>query len=213
MDYQTLQSRTLNRLNMTTTDPIGGLVDEYINESLHMIETAVPNGWPWMRSYINFSTTAGTGSYAFTTISSSVSVSKILDAKILRQSQYYQPLQLISPEEADQNYPVTSSGIPEGFFVEGQTLYIYPNPDAVYSVRARVVTTEPDLVGSGSSPVLPVVFHSAIVEGALTFFYETLQDSTRLGIAQGRLAEWIERMKRYGQEYQSAPRVRVREQL
>lgn len=213
MDYQTLQSRTLSRLNMTTTDPIGGLVDEYVNEAIHMIETAAPNGWPWMRQYVNFTTTAGTATYSFGTISSSVSISKILDAKILRQSQYYQPLQLIGIEEADQNYPVTNNGIPEAFYVEGQTFYVYPTPDGAYGVKARVVVTEPDLSFNTATPVLPTVFHSAIVEGALTYFYETLQDSNRLAVAQGRLADWIMRMQRYGIEYQPAPRIRVREWL
>ncbi len=65
MDFQTLQARTLSRLNMTTTDPVGGLVDEYVNESIHLIETLQPDGWPWMRSYINLTTVAGTASYSF----------------------------------------------------------------------------------------------------------------------------------------------------
>lgn len=214
MDYSTLQARVLNRLgNMSSGDPVASLTDEYVNEALHLIETAVPNGWPWMRTYVNFTTTVNTASYAFSAISSTVSVSKILDVKFIAQSGYYQPLQLIGAEEADQNYPSSISGLPESFYAEGQTLYIYPTPDSAYSVRARVTYTEPDLSFSTATPVLPTVFHSAIVEGALSLMYETLQDTNRLAASQARFDQWIDRMRKYGPEYEGAPRVRVREWL
>lgn len=211
MNYAALQTRVLRRLNMSTTDPAADLVGDYINEALHNIETYAPNGWPWMRTISSITTVAGTNNYAFTTIGTTAY--KVLDAKVLLQTNYFQPLTLIGPEEADQNYPATQTSVPEAYYAEASRLYIYPTPDAAYTIKVRAVIAETDLATPTDEPVLPSLFHAAIVEGALMLMYETLQDSTRLAIAQARLQDWIERMKRYGQQYQGVPRIRVREEL
>lgn len=212
MDYGTVQTRVRNRLNMGTDDPLSSLTDEYTNEALHLLESAHPSGWPWMRRVYTFSTTAGDGSYAFTDITTAAVLAKIIDVKLLSGSVYY-PLTLISPEEAEQIYPVTTSRIPESWYVEGRTLYLYPSPDAAYTMSVRAVITETDLGGSTSTPVLPVVYHSAWVEQTLLLMYETLQDDAKIDMTQKRVNQWVDRMMKHGREYAGAPGVRVREWL
>ena len=216
MDYGTLQTRVLNRLNMSTGDPAAGLVDEYVNEAIHYLETASPDGWSWMRQVITLTTTAATETYTFTTIgaipSPTVTVSKILSAKILRGTVYID-LNMLSPADAVEVYPSTTDGVPEAWFVEGSTLYLYPTPDAVYSIVLRVVTAEPDISVSTTSPILPAVFHSAIVDAACLIYYEQLQDSAKMALLEQKVDRHIHRMQRYGRQYPSAPRIKVREWL
>lgn len=218
MDFSTLQSRVLTRLNMDTTDPAAPAVGDLVNEAIHDIETATSDGWPWMRQTVDLTLTSGTGSYTFAaiaalTVNPVASVGKVLSAKVLRQSSYYDPLKLLSVEESAYNYPTTNSGIPESFWVEGQKLYIYPTPDGAYSVRLRVVCYEPDLTSSTSSPVMPSVYHSAIVDTTVALYYMTLQDVAKMQAAQQRADRWIDRLKRNSPEYKSAPRVAVRDWL
>ncbi len=201
---------------MSTGDPAAGLVDEYVNEALHYLETAAPDGWPWMRQSITLSTTASTDSYTFATIgavpATDVTVSKILSGKILR-STVYVDLTMMSPAEAVEVYPSTTAGVPEAFFVEGSTLYLYPTPDAVYSIVLRVVTTEPDISVSTVSPILPAVFHSAVVDTACLIYYEQLQDSPKMAMLEQKVDRHIKRMREYGRQYPAAPKIKVRDWL
>lgn len=213
MDYSTVQTRVLNRLNMSSDDPSASFVDEYTNEALHMLEIAHPTGWPWMRRVYTFTTTPGTASYDFTVISSAPVLSTILSVKLLGASSGYAPLTLISPGEAEQIYPATTSRIPESYYAEGRTLYLYPTPDSAYTVSVRAVITETDLGGATSTPVLPVVYHSAWVEQTLLLMYETLQDDAKVEMTQKRLNRWVSDMQKHGREYAGAPGVRVREWL
>lgn len=215
MNFSQLQTRVLARLNMSTDDPQASLADEYVNEALHIIEASAPNGWPWMRRTITVTTTASTQSYSFSTIgaleSPDVGIAKVLGVKVLNNG-IYMPLRLMSPDEAAQLFPTTTTGVPEAWFAEGQTLYLYPSPNAAFTLPVRVVITETDLEGS-SSPVLPVQFHTAIVEAASMLFYETLADWDKAGRAQAQVDVWIKKMQAYGREYMGAPQVRVREWL
>lgn len=210
MNFSTLQSTVLARLNMSTSDPAAASIASDVNEAIHYIETLEPDGWDWVRGTYTFSTVANTASYTFSTISTSDSINTILDVQILRQSNYWQRLELINPHEAELTYPQTNTGIPEAWYAENGTLYIYPSPDAVYSTKVRATKYEPDLVAGASSPSIPTVYHSAIVEATLTILYERLQDSTRLGVAQSRLDQWMQRMRVGQKRYQGAPRITVR---
>lgn len=213
MNYSTLQSTVLARLNMSTSDPAAASIASDVNEAIHFIETLAPDGWSWTRGTYTFTTTANTASYTMSQISSSDSINTVLDVQILRQSNYWQRLDLINPHEAELTYPQTNTGIPQAYFVDGTTLYIYPTPDAAYQTKVRATKYEPDLTGGGSSPVMPTVYHSAIVEATLTIVYERLQDTTRLGLAQSRLDQWLQRMRVSQSKYQGAPRITVREWL
>jgi hypothetical protein len=215
VDYSTLQSRTLSRLNIGSSDPVASLADEYVNEGLHYLETAAADGWPWYRRTVAWTTTTGVSSISFSTLGTTAgyAVEKILGLRILRTGSVYNPLRLMSPEEAVDVYPSTQNRPPEAWFVEGQTIYLYPTPDAAYTIQVRVVIGETDLVGTTSTPLMPVVFHTAIVEAAALLYYQTLQDSGRTDLQEKKVGMWISRMRSYGREYQSAPRIRVRDWL
>jgi hypothetical protein len=217
VDQSTFVTRIANRLNIDSNDPMYASLDEYVNEGLHYLETSSAEGYPWYRQTVPLTLTANQRDYSFATIgaltSNTVSVSRINDVSVLYQSDQWIPLDLINPETADMTYGNTGTGIPEAWYAEGQTLFVYPSPNSAYSTRVRVNTVEADLGGEGSSPVLPIVFHQAVIDAALLVCYQQLQDVQRMDIQERKVEKWIERMKRYGGEYARAPKVTVRDPL
>lgn len=217
MDQSTFVSRLSSRLNIDSSDPLYSLLDEYVNEALHYLETTADEGYPWMRQRLTLTTTADTQTYSFDTIGAlatpDITVSKILDCSVLVGGTVYQPMDLINWETADQSFGVQNTDVPVAWLAEGRTLYLFPTPNDAYTVKVRVVGTEADLGGSTSTPILPTVFHTAVIDAALLIVYQNLQDSRRLQQQQDRVDEWVTRMKRYGGEYASAPRITVRDPL
>jgi hypothetical protein len=217
VDQSTFVSRLAGRLNITSSDSLYSSLDEYVNEALHYLETTADEGYPWYRQRLTLTTTASTQEYSFDTIGAlatpDITVSSILDCAILIQSTVYQPLDLVNWETADQSYGAQNTDLPVAWLAEGRTLYLFPIPDAAYTVKVRVVGMENDLGGSTSTPVLPTYFHSAVIDAALLIAYQDLQDVNRMDVQQRRVDEWVSRMKRYGNEHASAPRMTVRDPL
>ena len=217
MDQSTFVSRVANRLNMDSNDPVYSDLDEYVDEGLHWLETAAAEGWPWMRRTLTLTTTADTQDYSFSTLGAlvtpTVGISRILDCKILYQSSSYEPMDLASPDTVDLYYGAVATGLPEAWFAEGQILSLYPTPNAAYTIKVRVVYTETNLGGGSSTPVLPVVFHGAVIDAAMLVAYQRLQDVPRVEEQLRLLENWVQRMRRYGAEYAAAPRITVRNPL
>lgn len=211
MDFAALQSAVRARLNSSSDDPLAASIGDLVNMGLHYVETANATGWPWMRVVGTFSTVTSTSTYTFATIDASNTIAKLLAVKLLVQANYYQPLQLMAADEAWQCYPSTVVNRPESYFVEGSTLYLYPTPDAVYTVGYRAVLTEDTLSADADTPTMPVVWHGAIVDAALTLAYQTIQDTQRANYMEQRVGAWVARMRGYGTEYRGGVGVKVRE--
>jgi hypothetical protein len=217
VDQSTFVTRIANRLNIDSSDPLYASLGDFVDEALHYLETSSAEGYPWYRQTVTLTTTANDRDYAFSELAAlttgTVGVSRINDVSVLYQTNQWIPLDLINPETADMTYGDTRTGIPEAWYAEGQTLYLYPTPNAAYSTRVRVNVVEADLGASTSSPVLPVVFHQAVIDAALLVCYQQLQDVQRMDIQERKVEKWVDRMKRYGTEYARAPKVTVRDPL
>lgn len=215
MNFGELKTRVLARLATDSNDPVSGNADEYVNEGIHYLETMAPDGWPWMRQEVTMTTSVA--AYTFpqlgTLTTSTLAVAKILSVKVLNGS-YWQPLDFCTIDEADQMYPNTSrTGPPESYTVDGNTVTLYPTPDTSYTTKIRVVTVEPDMTGSSSTPVLPTHFHGAIIDAACVVAYGELQDDKRMELYEGKVSRWIDRFRRYGNQAEASPRIKVREHL
>lgn len=215
VNFSELQSRVLARLSTDTSDPVADLADSYVNEGIHYLETMAPDGWPWMRQQVTMTTTVA--AYTFTQLATlttdSVAVSKILSVKVLNGS-YWQPLEYRTIDEADQLYPIADqAGPPEAYTVDANTVTLYPTPDTSYTTQMRVVTVEPELSAGSSTPILPTVFHGAIVDAAALVAYGELQDDKRMELYEGKVARWVDRFRRYGNQAEASPKIRVREHL
>ena len=214
MDYAALKSAVLGRLNMSTDDPAASTVGSLVNEAVQMVSAAAPESWPHLRRSVNWSTVASTAVYPFATVMGAVSsssvVARVFSVKATIDTSY-QSLEILSPDEADDTYNLTSqTGAPEAYWVEGRAVTLYPTPDAEYGMTARVAIDEPELVQETDTPLLPVAYHPAIIAGALTLYYEQLQDTGRSQAAAQRFDGWISRMRTAARDRIGLPRVRVR---
>ena len=210
MNKNTLITRVATRLNITSDDPLYTNLGDLVNEAIHYLDTASPDGWPWMRTTIT--TTISTQSYTFSSLLTTSTIAKVLSVKT-RATSAWQPLTLRNQDELDQMYPTDNTGLPESFTVEGDSLYIYPAPDGDYQTKIRVVFSESDLVNDGDSPVLPASFHTGIVDAALLFAYQALADDRRAAAQEQRVAATVSRMRTYGTQYDPSPTIRVRDWL
>lgn len=209
MNFQTLQSTLLARMSMGTDDPAAVAAGDLVNEAIALVETAHPNGWPWLRHTATFTTSTNVATYAFSRVDPTYTVMKVLDAKVAYQTTY-QPLELMSPEEASRTYiGTTSTDVPRYYSAEAHALTLYPTPNTTYTTVVRTVISEPQLAGS-QSPLMPVAFHGSIISAGLVLYYETLQDTARLQAAGQRFDSWIKRMEVYARETRGTPRVRYR---
>jgi hypothetical protein len=218
VNFSELQSRVLARLSTDTNDPIADRVGDYVNEGIHYLETMAPDGWPWMRETVTMTTTVA--AYTFTQLGTQASsnsthaIAKVLSVKVLNQT-YYQPLTYRTIDEADQLYPaIDNQGLPESYTVDGSTLTILPTPQtAGYLTKIRVVTVEPDLSASSDMPVLPSQFHGAIVDAASYMAYKELQDGQTAATYEQQINRWVDRFRRYGNQAEGIPKIKVREHL
>jgi hypothetical protein len=210
VNYGALQTAVLNRINMGTADPVAGNIGVYVNEGLQMVDAAHPNGWPWNRATVQFSTTASVATYSFDTITTSVTIARVHSAKVVADTAW-RALEVLSPEEADKFFVSTSeTGVPEAIWVEGATVEFIPSPAAVYTASLRVSLAEEELSGDTDTPRMPERFHGAIVAAATVCFYETLQDAGRAQAAAQRVDGWVARMRTAGRESGVLPRVHLR---
>lgn len=211
MDQSTLIARVAARLNIDSNDPLYSEISGFVDEAIHHLDSANPGGWSWMRDTIT--TTISTAAYTFTQLDSTATISKILSVKVNVGSYGFQPLEFRGPDETNQLYPQTAVGLPESWFVEGKTLYVYPDPDVAYLAEIRVIHAENDLGGGSSTPSIPTTFHTGIIDCALLFAYQALGDDRKVTLQEQRVERTIARMRGYGTPYTSSPRIRVREWL
>ena len=210
MNRATLVSRLAGRLNISSDDPLYSSLPDFINEAIHYMDSATPDGWQWMRSTIN--TTISTQSYTFSQLSTTSTIAKVLSAKV-KDGDTWQILQFRSQDELDQIYPTDDAGLPESYGVESNSVYIYPPPDGDYNLRIRVICSEPDLTNDSDSPVMPATFHTGIIDAALLIAYQALADDRRAAGQEARVAASVQRMRTYGVQYDPVPRIRVRDWL
>lgn len=211
MNKGTLVTRVAARLNITSDDPFYAYLPDIVNEAIHYLDTASPDGWPWMRTTLN--TTVTVGSYTFTQLAGTTStIAKVLSAK-LKDGDTWQVLRFRNQDEIDQLYPTDDTGLPESYTVDGGNVGIYPPPDGSYPLRLRVVFSENDLSNDLDSPVLPAAFHTGIIDAALLISYQALADDRRAAAQEQRVAATVSRMRTYGIQYDPSPTIRVREWL
>jgi hypothetical protein len=214
VDYAALQARVLASLASDSNDPIADSCGDFVNDAIHFLESAATEGWPWCREPLSVSLTADTDRYTFSTLSTTTSIIKILSARIEGDDGSLIPLEFRSIDEADSLYQSTNwTGQPSSFSVDGSTLILYPIPDGTYTCQLRIVFSEPDLSDSTDTPIMPSVFHRAIVDQTLAIMYGALQDDKREALFEQKTDTWVQRMRRYGNQYEASPKIRVREPL
>lgn len=207
MDRATLRTAVRDRLLMSTTDAAGTdpQINSLINEALHLIETENPAGWDWLRVPFNFATVANTERYTFAAIAagSTIPISGGIHAFVSVErtvpgsTSGPMPMTRLPRRQAQELYPFTLAQPPEVWYAEGLQLGLKPVPDSVYTISGIAIAAESDLAADGTSPIMPAMFHGAIVEKAAALLARRDQNPGKAAECEKMYADWVGRMRRY----------------
>lgn len=162
MTFKNLQDRVMGRLNLTSTEA-RDRIKNFINERYRSLQTSINLGRV-RRTEVTFPTVIGTFEYVRTDIIKPLTVrypagNRVVDERTLDQ---------IRMMDADAG----TTGAPQVYAVvkyaaDGCTLYIWPKPDAVYTLSIDGLARGTNMSADGDIPAFPEDFHD-ILEFAAT---------------------------------------------
>ena len=159
-----------NRVNLSTADDRvsdANLLD-FINAAIQDVEAA--ESWPW-RQKIESVNLTNAGGNAFTPAADwRTTLSLTLDdpSSVLQKRTWKWTRRLAIPD---------STGVPKFYTEHAGTVYVYPSPDANYTLRHRYLETT-DVLGSTSATVAnPDWFDHVIVTRAASYVAQKMRDS------------------------------------
>lgn len=213
MNLSALRDAVRDRGGFRSTDAwaTDSRVTAAINTALHKLETENPKGWDWLRYDGYFTTVAGTDKYPFAAITygSTVTIMKIIELRVdTAPGQYVDSLPRVSKAALLGTYGSYASGVPESYAVDGQAVYFRPVPQNAFTIHYTAIIAEPDLVDPTDTPIMPVMFHDAIVEGATHMLFRSTQNTAGASMCQAAVTDWVRRMREYSNPYVGPGQVR-----
>lgn len=161
-----------SHLDLDTDDLPDALVDVFIREGSKRVEKAHTR-WPFYEATWPLTTVAGTASYAYASIDSTLD-------QIAAVSGADFELQWIGYDLYTANTQVLSnaSGKPRFYSTWGSKLYLAPKPDAAYALTVRGYRKASDWMagGAGALPDLPDELHNTVALWALAKAYAQQED-------------------------------------
>lgn len=157
MNRGELVTAVRTRGSFTTDDGIltDAIIQALVNEALRAI--SIERDWDWQETSETISTVAGTDAYT-----PAATWGKTIGLK--HTDEPYRFMRQVGLEESDAFlYANSGRGRPSVYTVYGGQLLIRPIPDAVYLLKHYFMKYETDLGSDGTSPLMPVQFHDAIV--------------------------------------------------
>lgn len=196
-----MRAAVRRRVGVTSSDALAADADllEIIVGVLHEISSE--RDWPWLETSRSFNTTSGTRGYATGTGWVSTTSLKI---------DGYSPLGFYSRSQLEEWYPTASTtGMPQFYAVSGDQLQLFPTPDGVYAVTEVFQRFEPALVDGDDTPLMPAIYHMAVVHGAAEELLIRMREDERAAREAARKASIVGRMRAVARSG-ALPRVRVR---
>jgi len=169
MTYLDLVNNVLRRLREDTVTTVtdstySTMAGDFVNDAKKFVETA----WDWsaLRSTLTITTSADDYTYSLTGSGDNGKVFRIINDTSNLEMQY-QTQHWFDNQFFIQN---TASGAPEYFTYNGvdssgdTQIDVYPKPDGVYSLKAKLVNRNSDLSGDSDTLAIPSqpVIHLAV---------------------------------------------------
>lgn len=199
MTLTQMRTALRNRIGNPSTDGFytDAQLTDLINEGMHFVSSM--DDWPWLQTSETINTTAGDGSYAPA-------------ADWVRTKQLFiqesEPFVLISLAEAN-DYGLRQ-GQPDTYHIYDEELLLRPVPSGVFAVIHQYIKKETDLSADGDSPVMPSMFHFAIVEYAAYLAHARAGYNDRAQLAYKGFQDWYKNMVSFRRRSQLPVRPRVR---
>jgi len=214
MNRSELRTAIRLRTGMLTDDQMGTdtNLNSLITDAINYLTIEAPAGWPWQVYYGSFDTVAGTETYTFATIDATNTLLRIATLIMDIDGGHEVELSQQGPSDLRTYMARTPQGSPECWAVDGATVLLRPVPSAVYTIRFKGYKAEPTLSGDSASPLMPSVFHNAIVEQAAYLWYRRVGNMDAASIAKAETTHLVQKMQAYSRQSGGPSRIRdVRE--
>lgn len=198
MTLTEMRTAVRTRLGNPSTDGFfsDAQLTDLINEALQAISSE--DDWPWLQTSENIALTSGDGSYPPA-------------ANWIRTKQLYitnfEPLVQISLAEINE---ITTQGQPEYFHIYDEEIVVRPIPTVSATLIHQYIRSETALSGDSDTPVMPTMFHYAIVAFACYLAHLRQQRNELAQLELRAYQDWYRRMISFRRRSQLPIRPRVR---
>jgi hypothetical protein len=158
----------------------------FINDAYYDICSREP--WPFLEKSTSVNTVAANDTLAVPS-----DFDKVLRMVIDANAQILEPARL-DDVTSRFNGMLTNQALPFLYYFIGDTVKLYPIPDAVYAVTVRYLAVPTELSNNTDTPILPTKHHRAIVLGALVDAYRMEDDNENASVFEAQFEKRIATM-------------------
>lgn len=190
MDLDGFRTATEYRLGIPSGDSMftDAVLNSLINTALRHI--AAEADWDWLMGTEALSATNGVDTEAL-----AAGYVRTINMSIGE----YPPLKQVTVDELD--YMEGASGQPKFFSIVNGAAYFRPVPDGSYTIDHRYIKAESTLSNDTDTPLLPAVFHDAVVEYAAYLGFRRINEPTDAKEALESYQMWLAKMHGRGSRY------------
>lgn len=174
-------------------------LDDLVNEALQVF--SLEEDWPWLQATETINTVAGTRFY--TPLDPLWARTKALSI------QGFDALSMLSLQEI-RNWPDDIRDVPVYYTLYMEQLYLAPAPSAIYALRHDYYKFEPVLNTPTDIPIVPAIYHFAIIAYAVHLAHLRSGDLARASAARQEYDAWLKRVQDNRRDFSSPMKVRVR---
>ena len=205
MQLSEMRDYARNVVDIDSTDIADTTLNHFISEGYNLIIHSEKR-WPFLETSTTFSTVADTKDYSLTTAGADIT-NGLREINSLKTDDHV--LELIGSDDADIMYPLDTNTTGEPWFWSywGDTVRLYPTPDAVYTIYLRGYrNAAPFGSGSGATdstePDFPDPFDNVL---SLYVIYRCYQQQEDGGMAQQYYVQFLGELSNLAARYNDTP--------
>lgn len=164
--YRDMQDRVLSLVSRSDSatrtrvqDSINRGYKQFVNREL----------WPFREATGDISTVAGTQEYSLSSNFTDLDTNSILDVTLqgaTNKKLSYWPLNHLRADQPDLD--LATSGVPERYYLRAGNIGLWPQPDAVYTLRVDYYKVPTELSSDSDEPIIPEGYREALEKYALS---------------------------------------------
>lgn len=212
MDLDEFREAIRERCQLAEDDQLGTdtAVARIVNGALHWLSMkGVPRPWPWLEVNGVHTITAGIEGYGFDDLYGDELVA-VREAWFFDDDLAVTPLLRVQRGEQLERYMDSMRSTPQTWALNGKVLYLRPIPDGTLTELGFLgVRAESGLSAGGDEPLLPEMFHDAVVERGASVLLRRLRRPDDAKIAGDAANDWVTEMRRYAPALRGPGRGRI----
>lgn len=162
MTFKELQDNVLNRLNLTTAEA-RTRVKVFLNERYRRLQTSIGLG---RVRFVSSTFPTINGTYTYSPVGLIKPLTLTLPAQnIVLDERSMDQIRLLDPDNSTTGVPYFY--VVQKFNAKTVTLYLWPKPDAIYTIAYDGIATGADMTADSDIPAVPEDFHDVIEFGAV----------------------------------------------